>query len=242
MQTADHHPVHQPRLDASWREALGDIFETAAMAGLKSFLEGEIAARKTIHPAPAQFFAALDRTPLPRVKVVILGQDPYHGPGQAHGFSFSVRDGTPLPPSLRNIFAELRTDLGIATPRSGCLEAWADQGVLLLNSVLSVEERRPASHAGKGWEAFTDRVVRAVDARSGDPVCFILWGSYAQRKGAFIDRSRHMVHKSVHPSPLSAYGGFFGSRPFSAANAFLASHAISPVDWSLGPGPEHRSA
>jgi uracil-DNA glycosylase len=222
------------RLDPSWMAVAGDIVEGPRMAALKSFLEAELAAGKRIHPLPGRFFAALNRTPLPSVKVVVLGQDPYHGPGQAHGFSFSVPDGVPHPPSLRNIFTELAADTGTSIPRSGCLEPWADQGVLLLNSVLSVEERMPASHANQGWEEFTDCIVRAVNDRPGH-VAFVLWGSYAQRKAAFVDRRRHLIVSSVHPSPLSASRGFHGSRPFSKVNTFLKLHSIPEIDWNLNP-------
>ena len=177
-------------------------------------------------------FAALHLTPLAAVKVVILGQDPYHGAGQAHGLCFSVREGVAAPPSLVNILKELRDDLGIDPPSHGCLDAWARQGVLLLNTTLTVRARQAASHQGKGWETFTDAVIRAVDAKP-ERVVFILWGSSARKKKALVDTSKHVVIESPHPSPLSAYRGFFGSRPFSRVNALLEQQGAAPVDWSL---------
>jgi len=221
-----------PKLEETWRTALDGEFQQPYMAALKRFLQAEREAGHVIHPPPARFFAALDRTPLPAVKAVILGQDPYHGAGQAHGFSFSVQHGVRPPPSLRNIFTELRDDLGIQPPDHGCLEGWADQGVLLLNSVLSVRTGSPASHADKGWERFTDAIISAVNDRPGH-VAFILWGNYARKKAASVDRSRHLVIESPHPSPFSAHAGFFGSRPFSRVNAFLREHGVAEIDWSL---------
>jgi len=220
------------KLDESWREPLRGEFESAYMAELKRFLVAEKAAGKRIFPPGGEWFHALDATPLDRVRVVILGQDPYHGPGQAHGLCFSVRPGVRIPPSLVNIYKELQDDLGIAPPDHGNLEHWARQGVLLLNAVLTVEAHQAASHRGRGWERFTDAVIRLVDARE-TPAVFILWGSYAQKKAAFVDRSRHLVLKAPHPSPLSAHNGFFGSRPFSQANAFLKANGLEPIDWRL---------
>jgi uracil-DNA glycosylase len=229
------------KLDLSWREPLREEFASPYMAALRTFLTGEKEAGKRVFPRGGEWFRALDLTPLERVRVVILGQDPYHGPGQAHGLAFSVRPGTRLPPSLVNIYKELQSDLGIAPAPHGYLEHWARQGVLLLNSVLTVEMGRAASHQGKGWERFTDAVIRLVAARP-EPAVFILWGAYAQKKAAFVDSvdkgGRHLVLKSAHPSPLSAHNGFFGSRPFSQANAFLEAHNPPPIDWRLPKMPE----
>jgi uracil-DNA glycosylase len=202
------------------------------MAELKQFLLAERDAGKRIFPAGSNWFRALDLTPLDKVKVVILGQDPYHGPGQAHGLCFSVPDGVRPPPSLVNIYKELRSDLGIEPPAHGFLEHWARQGVLLLNSVLTVEMGLAASHRDRGWERFTDAVIRLVNAKQ-QPVVFMLWGSYAQKKAAFVDTSRHLVLKAPHPSPLSAHSGFLGCKHFSKANAFLQSHGLAPIDWAL---------
>jgi uracil-DNA glycosylase len=224
------------RLEPSWLDRLGDQFSQPYMQRLKSFLRSEKAAGKVIYPAGGDMFAAFDHTPVDAVKVVILGQDPYHGPGQAHGLCFSVRPGVPLPPSLVNIYRELEDDLGIGMPAHGCLTAWADRGVLLLNSVLSVERGRAASHQGQGWEQFTDRAIEVVN-RDCQHVVFILWGSYAQRKGGVIDPARHCILKAPHPSPLSAHRGFFGCRHFSKANAYLTSVGREPVDWRLPDSP-----
>lgn len=220
------------KLHESWLTPLQGEFDSPYMAALKQFLVAEKAAGKHIFPPGSEWFHALDTTPLDQVRVVILGQDPYHGPGQAHGLCFSVQPGVRVPPSLVNIYKELHDDLGIAAPNHGHLEAWAKQGVLLLNSVLTVEAHRAASHQGKGWERFTDAVIRLVEARD-QPVVFILWGSYAQRKAAFVDQSKHLVLKSPHPSPLSAHNGFFGSRPFSKANRFLEQQGMTPIDWQV---------
>jgi uracil-DNA glycosylase len=219
------------RLEESWRQALADEFAAPYMAALKAFLLAEKAAGKHIFPKAGNWFRALDLTPLPSVRVVILGQDPYHGAGQAHGLCFSVPPGVRIPPSLRNIHSELQSDLDIRPASHGLLDSWAGQGVLLLNSVLTVEEGKPASHAGRGWERFTDAVIRQVDALP-EPVVFMLWGAYAQRKAAFVDAGRHLVLKAAHPSPLSAHNGFFGCRHFSRANAFLEAHGRGIVDWS----------
>ncbi|MGE4324243.1 MAG: uracil-DNA glycosylase [Sphingobium sp.] len=220
------------KLHESWRTALLAEFESPYMQALRHFLQEEKAKGKRIFPKGGEYFRALDLTPLDAVKVVILGQDPYHGEGQAHGLCFSVRPGVRPPPSLVNIYKELQSDLGLAPPRHGFLEHWARQGVLLLNSVLTVEMARAASHQGQGWEKFTDAIVRLVNARR-EPVVFMLWGAYAQRKAAFVDQSRHLVLRSAHPSPLSAHNGFLGSRPFSKANAFLETHGRGPIDWAL---------
>ena len=202
------------------------------MLALRSFLLAERNAGKTIYPKGSEWFAALDATPRSKVRVVIFGQDPYHGEGQAHGLCFSVRDGIRLPPSLLNIFKELESDLGHMRSSHGNLQNWAEQGVLLLNSVLTVEAGHAASHQGKGWEQFTDAIIRLLNAQAS-PLVFILWGAYAQRKGAFIDKSRHLVITSAHPSPLSAHNGFFGSKPFSRTNDFLEKRGLIPIDWNL---------
>jgi uracil-DNA glycosylase len=223
-------------LHPSWLERLRPEFEQDYMAGLKRFLLTEKKEGKRIFPKGANWFRALDLTPLDEVRVVILGQDPYHGPGQAHGLCFSVPSGVQPPPSLVNIYKELQTDLGIEPARQGFLEHWAKQGVLLLNSVLTVEMGRAASHRERGWERFTDRIIAEVNAK-GEPVVFMLWGSYAQKKAAFVDANRHLVLKAPHPSPLSAHSGFFGCRHFSKANAFLEGHGFEPIDWTLPENP-----
>jgi uracil-DNA glycosylase len=220
------------KLHPSWLERIGGEFEQPYMADLKRFLAEERERGKQIFPRGSEWFRALDLTPLEQVRVVILGQDPYHGPGQAHGLCFSVKDGVRPPPSLVNIYKELESDLGIKPRRHGFLEHWAKQGVLLLNSVLTVEMGQAASHRDRGWERFTDRIIREVNAKK-EPVVFMLWGSYAQKKAAFVDSPPHLVLKAAHPSPLSAHGGFFGCRHFSKANAFLESKGLQPVDWAL---------
>jgi uracil-DNA glycosylase len=220
------------KLHPSWLERLKGEFDEPYMADLKRFLRDERERGKRIFPKGCEWFRALDLTPLDKVRVVILGQDPYHGEGQAHGLCFSVQPGVRPPPSLVNIYKELESDLGIAAPRHGFLEHWARQGVLLLNSVLTVEMGRAASHRERGWERFTDRIIREVNARE-EPVVFMLWGSYAQKKAAFVDTSRHLVLKAPHPSPLSAHSGFLGCRHFSKANAFLEAKGLEPVDWAL---------
>ena len=207
------------------------------MRHLRAFLQDEKKAGKRIFPPGDEIFSAFARTPLDRVKVVILGQDPYHGEGQAHGLCFSVRPGVAVPPSLQNIYKELNAELGIPIPAHGFLEAWANRGVLLLNSVLSVECARAASHQGKGWEIFTDRVIEVIN-REREGVVFLLWGSYAQRKGAMIDSARHCVLKAPHPSPLSAHRGFFGCGHFKAANEYLEGRGQEPVDWRLPESPQ----
>jgi uracil-DNA glycosylase len=220
------------QLDPSWKQHLAAEFSKTHMIQLKNFLAEEYKKGKKIFPRGSEYFAAFNLTPFDRVKVVILGQDPYHGPGQAHGLSFSVKTGTAFPPSLQNIFKELKNDLDIDPPASGDLSAWAKQGVLLLNSVLTVEMGLAASHQGKGWEMFTDSVIQALNDQK-ENVVFILWGAYAQKKAAFVDRRRHLVIESPHPSPLSAHRGFFGSKPFSKTNQYLQSLSLTPIDWRL---------
>jgi len=220
------------RLHPEWLEVLGKEFEADYMKRLRAFLLERKRAGATIYPPGSQIFNALDSTPLSRVKAVILGQDPYHGPGQAHGLCFSVQQGVRPPPSLVNIFTEIRSDLGHPPPGHGCLQAWADRGVLLLNAVLTVERGRAGAHQGQGWERFTDRAVEAVD-RHCEHVVFLLWGGQARKKGAGIDRSRHLVLEAPHPSPLSAHRGFLGCRHFSKANAWLESRGVAPIDWRL---------
>jgi len=226
------------KLHPSWLAPLGSEFEQDYMAALRAFLVAEKAAGKRIFPRGPEWFRALDLTPLEDVRVVILGQDPYHGPGQAHGLCFSVQPGTRIPPSLVNIYKEMESDLGIPPARHGFLEHWAKQGVLLLNAVLTVEMGRAASHQGRGWERFTDAVIRLVNERAR-PAVFMLWGSHAQKKAAFVDSiergGRHLVLRAPHPSPLSAHTGFFGSRHFSQANDFLRSRGEKPIDWALPP-------
>ncbi len=222
------------RLESSWKEALGAEFEKPYMQRLRRFLQGEKQARKVIYPRGEHIFHALDTTPLPDVRVVIIGQDPYHGPRQAHGLCFSVQPGVALPPSLENIFREINDDLGGPGRRldgsRGCLEPWARQGVLLLNAVLTVERGRAASHQGQGWETFTDAAVNVLNT-TRDGLVFLLWGGYAQRKGDIVDRDRHCVLTASHPSPLSAHRGFFGCGHFSRANAYLENRGLAPIDW-----------
>jgi len=220
------------QLEASWLQHLAPEFERDYMRHLGGFLREEKKAGKRIFPAGADIFNAFKHTPLTTVKVVILGQDPYHGEGQAHGLCFSVRPGVAVPPSLQNIFKEIHSELGLPIPQHGHLTSWAQQGVLLLNSVLSVECSRAASHRGRGWETFTDTVIDLVN-REREGVVFMLWGSYAQRKGAVIDGQRHCVLKAPHPSPLSAHRGFFGCGHFRAANEYLQSRGATPIDWRL---------
>ncbi len=220
----------QFKMEPSWKEHLSGECAKSYMSGLRQFLLDELRDKKVIYPKPSQYFEAFNRTPYDKVKVVILGQDPYHGPGQAHGLCFSVPKGTPLPPSLKNIYQELSEDLKVPAPREGSLERWAEQGVLLLNAVLSVEKGCANSHSGKGWEEFTDRAIEALNQRK-DPVIFVLWGSYAQKKGGIIDRKRHVVLSAPHPSPLSAHRGFFGSRPFSKINEHLIQMGKNPIRW-----------
>ncbi len=222
------------QLDPSWLAVLGAEFEAPYMQNLRSFLLAQKQARKTIYPKGKDIFSALDLCPFDQTRVIIIGQDPYHGAGRAHGLSFSVPVGVPPPPSAQNIFQEIESDFGDAgrsMPRDrGCLEGWAKQGVLLLNAVLTVEHGRAGSHQGQGWELFTDRIVSALATRR-ESLVFMLWGSYAQKKGAMIDRQRHCVLEAPHPSPLSAYRGFFGCRHFSRANDWLQAHGQSAIDW-----------
>ncbi|MBY4677043.1 uracil-DNA glycosylase [Marinobacterium arenosum] len=226
-------------LDAapSWQPSLAAELDAPYMQQLKQFLRNEKDNRKVIYPHSSQWFHALEATPLDQVKVVILGQDPYHQPNQAHGLCFSVRPGVRIPPSLVNIYKELQSDLGIEPVGHGYLESWACQGVLLLNAVLTVEHSSANSHQGKGWEQFTDKVIATVNEQC-EHVVFMLWGSYAQKKGAHIDRQRHLVLKAPHPSPLSAHRGFFGCRHFSQANAYLQQHGRTPIDWQLPAVPD----
>lgn len=224
----------EPKLDASWKARVGDWFAREDMQSLSRFLRERKAAGARIFPPGPQIFSAFDATPFEQVKVVILGQDPYHGYGQAHGLCFSVQPGVPVPPSLDNIFKEIQRDLGIARPDHGCLLPWAQRGVLLLNAVLTVEEGRAGAHQGKGWEGFTDHVVDTLN-REREGLVFLLWGSYAQAKGKVIDAGRHRVLKAPHPSPLSAHRGFMGCGHFSAANEYLSRHGKGPIDWALPP-------
>ncbi len=218
------------KLEFGWKAALAPEFASGYMAELRAYLLAERMAGKTIFPPAPNWFAALNLTPLSETRVVILGQDPYHGAGQAHGLCFSVPQGVRMPPSLVNIYKELAADLGTPRPSHGNLEHWARQGVLLLNSVLTVEEARAGAHQGKGWERFTDAIIRTL-AEGERPIAFVLWGAYAQKKAAFVDPARHLVLKSAHPSPLSAHNGFFGSRPFSKVNAWLAARGEAEVTW-----------
>lgn len=220
------------RLEESWKQRLLSEFQKPYMGELKTFLRKELEKGKVIYPKGSEFFAALEATTFEKVKVVILGQDPYHGPGQAHGLCFSVQPGVPAPPSLVNIFKEIKSDLGLSAPDHGYLEKWAQQGVLLLNATLSVEKGRAGSHQGKGWETFTDEIVQRLNEER-EHLVFMLWGSYAQKKGAHLDIKKHLVLKAPHPSPLSAHRGFFGCRHFSKANEYLKAHGITPIDWSL---------
>lgn len=225
-------PGDRIRLEPSWRARVGDYLLRDDMQALSAFLRERKAHGARIYPPGPLIFAALDATPFDAVKVVILGQDPYHGPGQAHGLCFSVPPGVAVPPSLDNIYRELQRDLGIARPDHGYLMPWAKQGVLLLNAVLTVEDGRAGAHAGKGWEGFTDAIIDALN-REREHLVFMLWGSYAQKKGAVIDPARHRVLRAPHPSPLSAHRGFIGCGHFSAANDYLAKHGRSAVDWAL---------
>ena len=217
------------RIDESWRERLQSEFDAPYFALLTDFVRHEYATTR-VYPPGSQMFAAFDACPFDKVKVVILGQDPYHEPGQAHGLCFSVNDGVPFPPSLQNIFKEIHDDIGTPVPMSGDLTRWANQGVLLLNATLTVRAHQAGSHQNKGWEQFTDAVIHRL-AQERENLVFILWCSYAQRKGEFIDRSRHLVLQSPHPSPLSAHRGFFGNRHFSRTNEYLTAHGIEPILW-----------
>lgn len=224
------------KIENSWKEALTDEFSREYFEQLTKFVKDEYKAG-AVYPAPKNIFRAFDLCPFDKVKVVILGQDPYHGVGQANGLCFAVSEGVALPPSLQNIFKEMQADLGLPankkddmSPRSGDLTHWAKQGVLLLNATLTVRAKTPGSHQGKGWEEFTDAVIKTLsDKKEG--LVFILWGNYAKAKGAHIDRTKHCVIESPHPSPFSAYAGFFGSKPFSKANDYLVAHGEAPIDW-----------
>lgn len=220
------------QIEKSWKNRLLPEFDTDYMKQLKSFLSEQYRKKKTIYPKGAEYFSALNLTPFEKVRVVILGQDPYHGPNQAHGLSFSVKPGVDTPPSLVNIYKELKADIGCEIPKHGYLQAWAEQGVLLLNATLTVEAGRAGSHQKKGWEQFTDRIVELLNEER-EHLVFILWGSYAQKKGEKIDRKKHFVIESPHPSPLSAHRGFLGSKPFSKANAYLKKSGLEPIDWCL---------
>jgi uracil-DNA glycosylase len=218
------------KIEKSWKEALKDEFEKEYFSNLVTFVKDEYAGNTPIYPPAGQIFNAFEHCPFNNVKVVILGQDPYHGAGQANGLCFSVNKGIPFPPSLLNIFKEIEQDLGYPIPQDGDLTRWSDQGVLLLNATLTVRASQAGSHQKRGWEEFTDATIRAL-ATQRDNIVFILWGSYAQKKGAFIDRSRHLVLTSPHPSPLSAYHGFFGNHHFSKANQYLKEHSKEPIAW-----------
>ena len=220
------------QLHESWLSRLDDQFQQPYMKNLREFLVVRKQHRAVIYPAGSQIFNALNTTHFDQVRVVILGQDPYHGPGQAHGLCFSVLPGVRIPPSLANIYREIEADLGIVPPHHGCLQSWAEQGVLLLNAVLTVERGQAGSHQGKGWETFTDAIVQLLNDER-ERLVFMLWGSYAMKKGAVIDRRKHLVLKAPHPSPLSAHRGFLGCRHFSSANEYLRQHQQLPIDWSV---------
>ncbi len=221
-----------PRIEESWKFALADEFNADYFKNLVTFVKEETR-KHTIYPAGKNIFSAFNHTPLTAVRVVLLGQDPYHGPGQAHGLCFSVPDGVPFPPSLKNIFKELHNDIGMDMPHSGNLIPWANQGVLLLNATLTVRAHQAGSHQGKGWEQFTDQVIKTIsDLRAG--VVFLLWGRYAQNKEALIDTNKHFILKAPHPSPLSAHRGFFGSKQFSKTNQILRENGLPEIDWHLG--------
>lgn len=220
------------KIEASWRNHLVDEFAKSYMQSLKVFLQHEKQAQKIIYPHSDLIFNAFNLTPFDEVKVVIIGQDPYHGPHQAHGLCFSVLPGVKVPPSLKNIYKELQSDLNIKPINHGCLESWAKQGVLLLNAVLTVEEGKPASHQGKGWEQFTDHIIQLLNERE-KPVIFVLWGKYAEGKARLINQDRHSILKSAHPSPFSAHQGFLGNKHFSTINKILQSRGVTPINWQL---------
>ncbi|MGY0633822.1 uracil-DNA glycosylase [Luteimonas sp. A478] len=222
------------RLEPSWKARIGEYLQRPEMQALSTFLRERSAAGARIFPPARNIFAAFDATPFDRVKVVILGQDPYHGPGQAHGLCFSVQPDVPVPPSLLNMYKEIERDLGIPRPDHGYLMSWAHQGVLLLNAVLTVEQGKAGAHQRRGWEEFTDHVVEVLD-RDREGLVFMFWGSYAQKKGRIVDSRRHRVLRTTHPSPLSAHRGFLGCGHFSAANDYLKRRAEVPIDWSLPP-------
>ena len=225
-------PERAIKLEQQWLNQLEGEFNQSYMQDLSAFLRAEKAGGKVVYPAGENIFAAMNTTPLDDVSVVIIGQDPYHGPNQAHGLSFSVPVGQRIPPSLQNIYKELADDLGCEYPQHGNLQAWAEQGVLLLNAVLTVQQSQAGSHQGKGWERFTDQVIRVVNEHCSN-VVFLLWGSYAQKKGQAIDRSRHLVLQAPHPSPLSAHRGFLGCKHFSQANHYLQENGKTPIDWQI---------
>ena len=221
----------EPKIEESWKKILFDEFQKPYFEALKTFLVEE-KKHHTIYPSGANIFAAFNHTPFERVKVVILGQDPYHGAGQAHGLSFSVQEGVPHPPSLQNIFKELRDDIGCNIPKNGTLTSWADQGVFLINAVLTVRSSEANSHKGRGWETFTDTVIKTLSDKK-EHLVFILWGAPAGVKASLIDSKKHLILKAPHPSPLSSYRGFFGSKPFSKSNAYLIEHGKTPIKWAL---------
>jgi uracil-DNA glycosylase len=225
-------PQKTGQLHPSWLAVIGNELEKPYMQALRHFLKEEKTDGKVIYPPSSLIFNAFNHAPFDKVRVVIIGQDPYHGPNQAHGLSFSVPNGVALPPSLLNIYKEVSADLNIQMSRNGDLTAWADQGVLLLNAILTVERAKAGAHQGKGWEAFTDAAIAALNEHREDLV-FVLWGSYAQKKGAFIDEKNHLVLKSVHPSPLSAHRGFFGNHQFSQINQYLVKKGQTPINWQL---------
>jgi uracil-DNA glycosylase len=218
------------KLSQNWLDIIGDEFDKPYMVKLKQFLQQEKTAGRIVYPKGSDIFNAMNTTPFDKVKVVILGQDPYHGEGQAHGLSFSVRKGVPLPPSLMNIYKEIDAEYGIKMPRTGDLTGWAEQGVLLLNAMLTVQQANAGSHQKKGWEEFTDAIIRAINDKR-EHVVFLLWGSYAQKKGALIDRKKHCVLESVHPSPLSAHRGFLGNGHFKKTNDYLVKQGLTPIEW-----------
>ncbi|MBU3847738.1 MAG: uracil-DNA glycosylase [Candidatus Acinetobacter avistercoris] len=233
MTEQDMTKLNQVRLEEGWKNSLTEFLLSERMDQIRSFLKEEIQADKVIYPPSSLIFNAFNTTPLSQVKAVIIGQDPYHGPNQAHGLSFSVQKGVALPPSLRNIFHELNSDLGIAPAKHGNLTQWAEEGVLLLNSVLTVEAGQPTSHQKQGWEDFTDAVIDVLNEQR-EHIVFILWGAYAQRKGQRIDQNKHLVLKAAHPSPLAANrGGFFGCKAFSKTNNYLKQNGIEPIKWQL---------
>lgn len=217
------------KIEQTWKDALASEFDKDYFIKLTDFVRAEYMSGKKIYPAPANIFNAFNLCPLDKVKVVMIGQDPYHEPGQAHGLCFSVLPPTPVPPSLVNIYKEIENDLGRPSVTHGDLTHWAEQGVLMLNATLTVQAHRAASHVGKGWEQFTDAVIRTVAGR--DNVVYMLWGSYAQRKAEFVNPQNNLILKSVHPSPLSAHRGFFGNHHFSRANEYLAAHGMTPIEW-----------
>lgn len=219
------------KLPSDWAEVLGETRKSREYASLQQFVAAE-REKATVFPPEAEVFTAFHLTPFAKVRVLLLGQDPYHGPGQAHGLSFSVKPGVPTPPSLKNMFKELATDVGVKAPGHGNLEGWARQGMLLLNAVLTVRQGEPNSHAGKGWEGFTDAVIRSLDARP-EPVVFVLWGGYARKKAKLLRSPHHRLIEGTHPSPLSASAGFFGSKPYSSINTALTELGYAPMDWRL---------